>query len=1107
VPGGPDRPKADGARAGPAGGIPTGGGGMIPVGGGGGVGGRSQLQAALHQTASQNAQMASSEDESRRRRDYVRKQQQWLLFLRHCAKCHAPPGECQYGANCVTAKKLWTHIIECREPRCSYPRCAQSRELLRHHSKCASPQCPICVPVKMHVDKMRRQEQAQAQAQAQARGRDGAGTGPGGPPDGLGGEGAGAGAGRGGAPPGAGRGRGAAGPRPGVVKLEAPPGAGPGGGGMRVGVPGLAQQAGGAGPDGHAGNARKRGASEAQLRREEAAKRQKIRAKHVIGTSGCEFMDQDQLTTHIASLRSQDPMKTNRLLAMREVQASPDMCPACGESKRVFEPPTLFCFCCQQRIKRNQVMFVAPPEANIVDVGRPSLCNACFTQQKGDKVKLEGLVPCPKAAFVKKKNEEDSEEPWVQCDICESWIHQVCGLFNKGRNKNGESEYMCPHCLKEAIRNGMREPGTERPRSFWTAEMLPKCKMSDFLEERLLKTLEEERSDRAKSLGLPPEAVPAASDLTIRVVQASDKRCEVKPNFAEHFCENHGYPRHFDYRQKVLVLFQKIEGVDVLLFCMYVHEYGAREAPPNQRVVYLSYLDSVKYMRPELDACNRPGMSIRTMVYCDILEGYLEWVKLRGFTSMYIWACPPMAGDDYIMHCHPSRQKTPQAAKLREWYLKMLKSCYDRGIVHSVTNLFDLFFAGGKEHRLETASMTHIPYLDGDYWPAEAETIMSKIGAEARGGAGGSQKKQGTKARKASKGKRSTGPATTDAQLMAKLGDSLQSMRFDFIVANLIPSCSFCRKFYDDEEYMALPERVSLPASTNAMTTSPQALRNAFSLCGACFDGERTRLDNQGVLPVDMAGLKSLPTGVELSDLAAKRAGPLPRTEDLDKEMSCEFFDTRQTFLNLCQGNHFQFDTLRRAKHSSMMVVYHLHNPEEPAFASNCNGCQLPLEPGEGWRCTQCKDFDMCNKCKNKHGHEHRLVPSHGGGQGGGLFGGGGATSEERRQRLAQTLALIEHAASCQLQPAACPEKLCRKIRQLFLHAHKCEQDGTLLSCNVCRRLLQLVSMHARQCKKADCQVPKCKDFKVMMQRKNALNAQNDAARRKAYRQLQQGGG
>ena len=41
-----------------------------------------------------------------------------------------------------------------------------------------------------------------------------------------------------------------------------------------------------------------------------------------------------------------------------------------------------------------------------------------------------------------------SEEGWVQCDQCERWVHQICGLFNKGRNTQ-DTHYMCPMCLQK----------------------------------------------------------------------------------------------------------------------------------------------------------------------------------------------------------------------------------------------------------------------------------------------------------------------------------------------------------------------------------------------------------------------------------------------------------------------------------------------------------------------------------------------------------------------------------------------------------------------------------------------------------------------------------
>lgn len=36
----------------------------------------------------------------------------------------------------------------------------------------------------------------------------------------------------------------------------------------------------------------------------------------------------------------------------------------------------------------------------------------------------------------------------MQCDVCELWVHQICGLFNKGRNKE-DTPYVCPSCLLE----------------------------------------------------------------------------------------------------------------------------------------------------------------------------------------------------------------------------------------------------------------------------------------------------------------------------------------------------------------------------------------------------------------------------------------------------------------------------------------------------------------------------------------------------------------------------------------------------------------------------------------------------------------------------------
>jgi E1A/CREB-binding protein len=216
-------------------------------------------------------------------------------------------------------------------------------------------------------------------------------------------------------------------------------------------------------------------------------------------------------------------------------------------------------------------------------------------------------------------------------------------------------------------------------------------------------------------------------------------------------------------------------------------------------------------------------------------------------------------------------------------YITMLEDAQSRGIVQTITNIYDDNWSD------PNADATSLPYLEGDYWIGEAENIIKELEDEESGTSDYRNSKSGSKSKKkgasrkrlvkSEAGSSTTGGSSRDP-LMQKLGEVIAPMKTSFIVAYLLP-----REFAREMAQRRAREVEILNANT------------ACQMAAA-------------------AGLAPDPAAVAL----AKQPVQPDETEAGEDTMFSDILDTRQTFLNLCQGNHYQFDQLRRAKHSSMMV-------------------------------------------------------------------------------------------------------------------------------------------------------------------------------------------
>ncbi|XP_052796528.1 histone lysine acetyltransferase CREBBP-like isoform X2 [Mya arenaria] len=502
-----------------------------------------------------------------------------------------------------------------------------------------------------------------------------------------------------------------------------------------------------------------------------------------------------------------------------------------------------------------------------------------------------------------------------------------------------------------------------------------------------------------------------AGEVFIKVLSSSEKKVEVRPGMKAKF--NQEFPGDFPYKAKSMFVFEEIDGVDVCFFGMHVQEYGSNAKFPNTRRCYISYLDSVHFFQPR---------QLRTAVYHEILIGYLEYAKSLGFVWAHIWACPPSEGDDYIFHCHPPEQKIPKPKRLQEWYKKML----DKALIERIVIDYKDIYKDSIENNV--SKVTDLPYFEGDFWPNVLEDVIKEQESEEE------EKRKREEAE----------AAAAEADGSAGAEECEDSSVVDSGGKKKGKSQKKKSKNNKNSQRKSNCKKLNLPLGGNDLT---QKLYSTMEKHKEVFFVIR--------LQTQQAALN------------------LPEIVDPDPHMSCELMDGRDNLLTLARDKHYEFSSLRRAKFSSIALLYELHNQGKESFVYTCNTCEAQVETR--WHCSVCTDFDLCNTCYQKDGHNHKMDRLGFDLDDGSSGNGKQDPQENRRQSIQRCIQSLVHACGC--RDANCRLPSCHKMKRVVAHTKVCRKK-TNSGCPICKQLIALCCYHAKHCNEQKCQVPFCFQIK-----------------------------
>lgn len=488
----------------------------------------------------------------------------------------------------------------------------------------------------------------------------------------------------------------------------------------------------------------------------------------------------------------------------------------------------------------------------------------------------------PKSKFVLMKNDQIEYEPFETCKICRRRWHRICALHYSKVFPGG---FVCNNCR--------HEKKVARPENRFTAKRLPHCQLSRHIEDRVNHFLQKKA---------PQVGSGESREVIIRVLCSADKEVDVKPQMKQKYCAK-GFPEKFPYRTKAIFAFEVIEGVEVCFFGLHVQEYGNNCPEPNARRVYIAYLDSVHFFQPR---------ELRTAVYHEILLGYLEYVRVLGYTMAHIWACPPSEGDDYIFHCHPPEQRIPKPKRLQEWYKKML----DKGIIERTVTDYKDIYKQARDDQLSTPA--ELPYFEGDFWPNVIEDCIR------------------------------------EAQHEENERKKLEEAQDD-----------------DDDDDMFAPgdngKKKNSKATKKKNQNKSKAAKNKKKSGGITGNEITDKLFS------NFEKHKEVFFTIRLQTQQTASAISNSDIKDPDPLLASELMDGRDTFLTRARDEHWEFSSLRRAKYSTMCFCHALHVQDSGKDIGGTYTCNKCNNQNASWHCSTCDDYDLCAACYDAIKHEHKM--------------------------------------------------------------------------------------------------------------------------------------